>query len=122
MARVLLIDNDKEARARLAAAFTSAGHSVSEATDGKDAIETLRNTAFELVVTEVLLPELDATHVVNYIDTQLSRPKVIALSAGNSQIPPAMALLLVKPQVALTFIKPIDEAEVLRAAATLFAA
>jgi len=122
MARILLVDNDEEQRTRLAAVLRQAGHEAEEAHDGKDALLALRDRHYDLVITEVLLNEMDGTAVVTYLEAQPHKPKIIALSGGNSQIPAEMALLLVKPQVNITLPKPVDEKELVKLAASLLAA
>lgn len=122
MARILVIDNDEEERTRLSALLRHAGHQIDEAADGKDALLALRDHSYDLVLTEVLLGEMDGTAVVTYLDAQPHKPRIIAFSGGNSQIPAEMALLLVKAQVNLTLPKPFDEKELVRLAGGLLAA
>lgn len=122
MARILIIDNVRDTRRSLASALQAKGHETHEAADGKDAIENLRTHNYDLLITEVLLTEIDAPKVLDYLEAQPHRPPVIALSGGNSQIPAEMALLMVKPQVAATFARPVADAEVVAQAEKLLAA
>jgi len=122
MARILLIDNAKEQRRALMLALQAKGHEVHEAEDGKDGIENLRQRSYELVITEVLLTELDGSEVVTYLDAQAVKPKIIAYTAGNSQIPAEQALLLVKSQVDAALIGPVEETELAALADKLLAA
>ena len=122
MARILIVDNARDQRRALAAALQAKNHDVHEAEDGKDALENLRQHQYDLVITEILLSEIDGTEVINYIDLQPQKPKVIAYSAGNSQIPADMALLLVKAQVAATLHNPVEAAEIVTLVNKLLAA
>lgn len=114
MAKILIIEDKKGIRRALAALLTNLNHEVTEAEDGQDAIDLLRQTRFDLILTEVLLQSVDATEVMAWLETQPDRPPVIAMSGGNSQIPAEMALLLAKTQANATIEKPIDEARLLR--------
>lgn len=111
MARILLIEDKKGVRRALAAALQAAGHEILEADDGRSGIELLKQRNFDLVITEVLLADLDGTEVLTWLEQQPQRPPVIAMSGGNSQIPAEMALLMAKVQASATLTKPIDEAE-----------
>lgn len=112
MARILLIDNDKTLRRSLAQALQGKGHETSEADDGRDAIENLKLHNYALIITEVLLTDLDAGAVLAYLEENGLQIPVIALSGGNSQIPAEMALLMVKAQVTATLVKPVTEADI----------
>lgn len=122
MAQILLVDNVRDERRALAAALQTGGYEVHEAEDGTDALENLRRHDYNLVITEVLLNEIDGTAVVEYLAAQPQRPRIIAFTAGNSQIPPEMALLLVKGQVDAALYKPVTEAAILKLAGELLAA
>lgn len=108
MARILLVDNAKEQRRALAQALQENGHDVNEAEDGKDALENLRQRTYDLVITEILLTELDGTAVINYLEDIAVKPKIIAFTGGNEQIPAEQALLLVKHQANITLPLPLD--------------
>lgn len=122
MARILLVDNAKEQRRALALALQKNGHEVHEAEDGRDALENLRQRSYDLVITEILLTDLDGTQVIAYLDMQAVKPKSIAYTGGNEQIPAEQALLLVKNQVDVALVSPVDEASMIELAQKLLAA
>lgn len=114
MANILIVEDKKGIRRAIASRLAQNGHAITEAEDGQDAIDHLRQTRFDLIITEVLLQNVDGTEVLAWLESQPEKTPVIAMSAGNSQIPAEMALLLAKTQANATLQKPIDEAELLR--------
>ncbi|MBI2132974.1 MAG: response regulator transcription factor [Candidatus Tectomicrobia bacterium] len=80
MAKILIADDDSTLRDMLRAAFERDGHEVSHAADGNETVERIRETAFDLVLLDISLPDK-------------SGPQVLAqLKAENSPIPPTMIL------------------------------
>jgi len=109
LAKILLIENMKGVRRAIAARLKELGHDVSEAEDGADGIELIKQINFDLVITEMLLSDVDGTEVLHFIDSQPIKPPVIAMTGGNSQIPAEMAILPAKLVTGATLIKPINE-------------
>lgn len=113
MAKILLVENMKGVRRAIAALLQNVGHEVIEVEDGSEAIAQLRDHPFDLVISEVLLANVDGTEVLTYLEKQPDRPPVIAISSGNNQIPAEMALLLAKTQANATIKKPFEDSELL---------
>jgi two-component system OmpR family response regulator len=59
MKRVLLVDDDRALAGIVAAALTEEGFDVTQAHDGKAGLELFTRGGFELVLLDVLMPELD---------------------------------------------------------------
>ncbi len=59
MARILLAEDDESLRRFLAAALVKAGHQVSDFGDGEQAYECLKAGAFDLLLTDIVMPGLD---------------------------------------------------------------
>jgi two-component system response regulator HydG len=116
MANILLIDDMKGVRQALAAVLKRAGHTITEADDGKVALEILKtDRRFDLVITDILMPTTDGIEVVMYLDSLPHRPPVLAISGGGSQIPADSALVLVKTKADAALAKPFDNSELLAA-------
>ena len=58
MARVLLVDEDKDFRAMVREALEQEGHVVDETAAGAEAVTRLRRAAYDLVIAELYLPEM----------------------------------------------------------------
>ncbi|MGH9343171.1 MAG: response regulator transcription factor, partial [Terriglobia bacterium] len=57
--RILVVDDEPQIRRVLRTALTANGYEVSDARSGEEAVETLRNAPFDLVLLDMNLPGLD---------------------------------------------------------------
>lgn len=63
--KVLIVDDDSELRKVIAAQLTSRGLDCIEATDGKEGLQLIESEAPDLVLLDIIMPELDGFAVVN---------------------------------------------------------
>ncbi len=63
--KVLIVDDDSELRKVIAAQLTSMGLDCIEATDGKEGLQLIESEAPDLVLLDLIMPELDGFAVVN---------------------------------------------------------
>ena len=82
MASVLVVDDDGHIREVVRFALDKAGHRVTEAADGRSAIEAFQAAPPELVVLDILMPELDGLEVCRRI-RQTSRVPILFLSSRD---------------------------------------
>jgi adenylate cyclase len=82
-AYVLVVDDDPINRALLAKSLEREGHQHAMAEDGREALEKLRAEPFDIVLLDVLMPELDGYEVLRRIeaDPELCHVPVIMVSA-----------------------------------------
>jgi two-component system, cell cycle response regulator CpdR len=59
MSRILLAEDDNDMRRFLAKALENAGHDVVSFDNGKSAYERLREEPFSLLLTDIVMPEMD---------------------------------------------------------------
>jgi CheY-like chemotaxis protein len=64
MSNVLLVDDSASALQAVEMLLTEAGHRVTAFTDGKGAIRALRHETFDLIVTDIYMPEEDGLQVI----------------------------------------------------------
>ena len=98
-------------RAALSTLLEGDGHTVVAASNGGFAFRLLENDRFDLVVTDIVMPELDGLEVVRALRKMESRPPVIAMSGGGRAAPSdylAIATLLGADE---TLAKPFVAAE-----------
>jgi len=81
-ATILIVDDSATMRALVRRALEADGHAVVEAVHGKAALAELAATAVELVVTDVIMPEMDGITLVQAIrtDARLRNLPVLILS------------------------------------------
>ena len=83
MAKVLLVDDDEEVRYALGKYLRRAGHEVVEAENGKRALALLAEAAFDVVITDIVMPDTDGIEVIMHITTANRTLPVIAISGGG---------------------------------------
>jgi len=83
MAKILVIDDDPQCVELLKIAFEQSGHTVSAATDGRSGLMAACSEAFDLIITDVLMPEKDGLELIIELKRHKPNVKVIAISGGG---------------------------------------
>lgn len=83
MARILVIDDEAIIRRMLRTALEREGHEVLEAHHGEEGIRLHQAKPAELVITDMLMPELDGVEVIMEMRRQTPELKIIAMSGGG---------------------------------------
>ena len=84
MGRVLVVDDEDGLRAFLAEALTTAGHDVTTAASGDEALRRLAGQAFELVITDLRMPGTDGMAVLRRVRAEQPETEVIVLTAHGT--------------------------------------
>ena len=111
MADILVVDDVDDLREGIIEFLQSAGHTVAEAKDGREAIALLNKRRFDLVITDIMMPEQDGTEVIMHLVGLETRPKVLAMSGGAPTVPTYMALHLARLKADATLMKPFRNDE-----------
>lgn len=85
MARILVIDDEKPICTLLRIALESEGHEVMEAQDGRTGLELYRQKPVDLIITDVLMPEMNGLDTIIELIQEVLNVKVIAMSGGTDQ-------------------------------------
>src|SRR5690606_37152794 len=83
MASILLMDDDAIVRESLEHALTRAGHAVIAASDGRQGLRCYRENAVDLVVTDILMPEMEGIETIMAIRRENPRARIVAISGGG---------------------------------------
>jgi two-component system response regulator MtrA len=83
--RVLLVEDDASIREIASLGLEQAGFRVTTASDGREGLLQFRRTPFDLVVLDLMLPELDGYEVCRHIRAE-SRIPIIMLSARSDTV------------------------------------
>jgi CheY-like chemotaxis protein len=83
VARVLVLDDEDEVRSVLMRALQRAGHEVLEAADGREGLDVVRTQAIDLVVTDLVMPEVDGLEFMRELARRRPGIPVIAISGGG---------------------------------------
>ena len=113
MATILVIDDQEPVRALLRIALEGAGHEVLEASNGRLGLALYRERSADLIITDIVMPEMSGLELMVELTRNFSNVKVIAISGGlESEGPLNVAKLLGARQ---TFQKPLDMEKLLSA-------
>lgn len=86
MALILLVDDDRLILRFGADALFAAGHNVETALNGREALELLKIMKFDLVITDLFMPEVDGFELISYLHTHMPNMLILTQSAGNERI------------------------------------
>jgi len=80
---LLVVDDDPDNRDVLSRRLKRQGHLVRTAANGRDALQLMRETAFDLVLLDIMMPDMDGYEVLGHIkaDDLLQHIPVIMISA-----------------------------------------
>ena len=87
MARILVIDDDDAFRRMLRRTLERAGHSVTEAGDGAQGLKVLRDIAVDLVITDLIMPEMEGIETIRALRHDYPELGIIAMSGGGRMTP-----------------------------------
>lgn len=103
MAKILLAEDDDDMRGFLSKALERAGHDVVSFGDGVPAYDHLKTQSFELLLTDIVMPEMDGIELARLASELQPQLKImfitgfaaVALNADNEA--PKDAKILSKP-------------------------
>lgn len=82
MATILIIDDEESIRALLRTALQAKGYEVTEAANGRIGLALYRHRPADLVITDILMPELNGLDTLLELTREFLHAKVIAISGG----------------------------------------
>lgn len=83
--RILVVEDDERLRNLLAALLRLEGYWVVTAVDGEDALEALRETGLDLVVTDLCMPRMDGGELIRRMEQEHPSMPVLVMS-GECEI------------------------------------
>jgi len=83
--KILLVDDNDDARVTVARILEMAGHSVVQAPNARAASALLKEQAPDLVITDIFMPEGDGFEMLNELRDREPKIPVIAMSGGGVQ-------------------------------------
>ncbi len=75
--RVLVVDDDEPSRELFCKLLTSAGFAVRAASDGLDAIRHMEETRFDVVLTDICMPQMDGLELLTTIHDRWPGSRVV---------------------------------------------
>lgn len=80
---ILVVDDEPELRDLMTRVLKRGGHQVTCAANGLEASRAVANQHFDVVVTDVIMPEKDGIQVINELRRKYPQVKIIAMSGGG---------------------------------------
>ncbi|MFA6172520.1 MAG: response regulator [Kiritimatiellales bacterium] len=88
MAHILVVDDDTGITTVIREMLTRLHYDVLTAKDGKEALEKLALGPVDLVVTDIIMPEMDGIDLIIAIQRTFPRVRIIAMSGGGAEAGP----------------------------------
>jgi CheY-like chemotaxis protein len=81
---ILVVDDEPSVREAIRLNLESAGYSVECAVDGLDAARILERERFDVVLTDILMPNSDGLELIDRVHRYLPGQPIIAMTGGGS--------------------------------------
>jgi len=110
--KVLIVDNDESLRRRLAALLEAAGYEITQASNGREALNRAGTLDADIILTEIVMPEVEGLQLIQELLRLNPSQRIIAMSgAHRAESYLATAKLL---GAKATFTKPLPAEKLLR--------
>ena len=83
MTKILLVEDEERVRALLKGVLESNGYEVQEASSGKEALESYARSPPDLILTDLVMPDMEGIELITRIRKSDSNLKIIAMSGSN---------------------------------------
>ena len=114
MPRILIIDDDQQFLEYLREILQDAGYQIDAVTDGIRGLELLSENHFDLLITDIFMPEMDGLGVLRELRKKHHRIKIITMSGGGRGILPTEALDITKAfGITKSIVKPFTKKDIL---------
>lgn len=101
--RILIVDDDRGIRHALGTLLEDAGHTVTQAADGPEALSALADQTIDLMLLDVGLPGMSGLDVLAHVRTLTAPPRVVVITADDT---PETLLKAVRGQADRYITKP----------------
>ena len=112
---ILVVDDERNIRTGLGKALELDGYRVSLASDGQEALEMMSREEFDLIITDLIMPNKDGIGMIIDLKKEFPEVKIIAMSGGGLNRPEGYLRGAHKLGAAYTLSKPLNRNDLLRA-------
>ncbi|MCA1831277.1 MAG: response regulator [Actinomycetota bacterium] len=85
MARILVVDDEPAVRSLMSVTLKLAGHDVTEASGGEEALKLIEKTPYDVIVLDIMMPVTDGYEVLQRLRAMSARadtPVIVATAKG----------------------------------------
>ena len=111
MKNILLVDDEESIRKMVRAVLDDETYVFTEANNGSEALDIMETQSFDLIITDVIMPDCDGIELVMTVRKKLPDIKVIVMSGGGRVRADHYLNLAEKLGAARVFEKPFNTAE-----------
>ncbi|MGB4499278.1 MAG: response regulator [Methylococcaceae bacterium] len=116
MANILVVDDDEQYPIMLAKMLRNNQHNVTIANDGAEALKLCATQKFDLIVTDILMPNVDGIDLILDLIGMNSKVPIIAISGGRNTIMAEFSLQSAQTLgVFTTLKKPFTDEQLIKA-------
>jgi CheY-like chemotaxis protein len=99
VARILVVDDEPDERFLVRRLFERAGHEVQEAGDGAEALQAVRGSCPDLVVTDMMMPVMNGAELIRRLRAEPGTAAItILVSSGDSHLAVGADAVVAKSQ------------------------
>jgi CheY-like chemotaxis protein len=115
MARILIVDDEPDILVILDRMLRRMDHETMLAGNGKEAVRRLEESAVDVVITDLIMPESEGIETIAAIRKRWPGVKIIAMSGGGRQSPVAYLAVAATLGADATLAKPFERADLAEA-------
>ena len=83
MTRIAIIDDDPQVREAMKTILSKSGYEIALGKSGIEALQILENHPCELLITDIIMPDMEGLETIRKIKKQFPSQKIIAMSGGG---------------------------------------
>jgi DNA-binding response OmpR family regulator len=108
MPTILIVDDDSMVRKLLVKAFQIDDYTTLEASDGNSALRIFRDEDIDVVITDIVMPDMEGIETIRELRKINPDVKIIAFSGGGSLSPDGYLKIAASMGARYTFQKPFN--------------
>lgn len=115
MTNILIVEDDEAVQSMLRKTLELEGYNVSTAENGRVGVRAYQEKAFDLVITDLIMPDMDGIETIISLLEDDPDAKIIAISGGGLNNPDGYLEMAKRIGAAKIFSKPLDRKRLLGA-------
>lgn len=115
MARILVVDDVIDTRDGVEAVLRRLGHQIDTANDGEDAEMFIDSFLYDVVVTDIMMPNKNGFDLIRSIKQKSPKTKIVAISGGGQFVKSGLTATLAANEATISLKKPFTKVELVNA-------